>query len=340
MTLLSLFKKGMIICALLSFSFGSATADETGQAFQVGGVSFQQILQRLGAQLEQGLSFEQHQAYIRQFDFADADHDGRHSVEEYVEKGIYGTTQVRQGIFRAADENGDGWVTRAEYVMNRVITDEAKSMLQKMDDDRNVQISKIEFLSHTASELTDPLSETVFNSLDTDGNGSLIVREYLRVWGTWARAGQKSAEARLAALREQELDAFWAEVSRSVKEGDFQGYAATCHSEGVLVSGSSGASYPLSRALVRWEKGILETQSGEIKASVEFRFGQRLGDATTAHETGIFRYETEKDGEVSVFLIHLEALLVKKNQRWQVLMEYQKSEASEEEWEALEHPLR
>ena len=151
--------------------------------------------------------------------------------------------------------------------------------------------------------------------------------------------GQKTAEARPAALREKELDAFWAEVSRSVREGDFEGYSATCHPEGVLVSGSSRTSYPLSRALVRWKQGILDTKSGAIKASVEFRFGQRMGDETTAHETGIFRYMTEKDGEVSVFLIHLEALLVKKDQRWQVLMEYQKSEASEEEWEALKSPL-
>ena len=46
--------------------------------------------------------------------------------------------------------------------------------------------------------------------------------------------------------RLRELDAFWAEVSRSVREGDFEGYQATCHEEGVLVSGSKQISQPLS----------------------------------------------------------------------------------------------
>jgi hypothetical protein len=31
---------------------------------------------------------------------------------------------------------------------------------------------------------------------------------------------------------------------------------------------------------------------GKVKATVEFRFSQRLGDETTAHETGIFLYTT------------------------------------------------
>ena len=35
-----------------------------------------------------------------------------------------------------------------------------------------------------------------------------------------------------------ELDAYWAEVSRSVREGDFKGYTATTHADGVLVAGT------------------------------------------------------------------------------------------------------
>lgn len=37
--------------------------------------------------------------------------------------------------------------------------------------------------------------------------------------------------------RVAELNAFWTEVSRSVSEGDFDAYQASCHPEGVLVSG-------------------------------------------------------------------------------------------------------
>jgi hypothetical protein len=31
------------------------------------------------------------------------------------------------------------------------------------------------------------LADAVFTSLDTDANGELVIPEYLRVWGSWAR---------------------------------------------------------------------------------------------------------------------------------------------------------
>ena len=72
--------------------------------------------------------------------------------------------------------------------------------------------------------------------------------------------------------RLDELNAYWAEVSRAVREGDFEGYKATCHEQGVLVSGSQKTSYPLSKALARWEKDFTATKAGKIKPNVEFRF--------------------------------------------------------------------
>jgi peptidyl-prolyl cis-trans isomerase A (cyclophilin A) len=132
-----------------------------------------------------------------------------------------------------------------------------------------------------------------------------------------------------------ELDAFWSEVSRTVREGDFEGYKATCHGEGVLVSGSKKTSQPLSKALERWKQDFADTKAGKIKANVEFRFSQRLGDETTAHETGIFLYSTfGADGQTRKEYIHFEALLLKRG-GWKTLMEYQKSKATREEWEAL-----
>ena len=87
-----------------------------------------------------------------------------------------------------------------------------------------------------------------------------------------------------------ELDAFWAEASRTVLEGDFEAYAATYHADAVLVSGFSNNSYPIAQALDGWKQGFEDTRDGRMKASVEFRFTQRLHDETTAHETGMFRY--------------------------------------------------
>ena len=133
-----------------------------------------------------------------------------------------------------------------------------------------------------------------------------------------------------------ELDAFWKEVSRSVHEGDFEAYAASCHPEGVLVSGNKKTSSPLSVALARWKKEFIATKSGEMRANVEFRFSQRLGDETTAHETGIFLYSsTGPDGLLKQEYIHFEALLVKKEGHWKTLMEYQKSQAAQKDWETL-----
>jgi len=132
------------------------------------------------------------------------------------------------------------------------------------------------------------------------------------------------------------LDAYWAEVSRAVREGDFEGYKATCHEKGVLVSGSKKTSYPLSKALVRWEKDFTATKAGIIKAKVEFRFSQRFGDETTAHETGIFLYSfTDSEGQWKQEHVHFQALLLKGKDGWKIMMEYQKSKATQAEWDAL-----
>ncbi len=136
--------------------------------------------------------------------------------------------------------------------------------------------------------------------------------------------------------RLKELDAYWAEVSRAVHTGDFAAYAATCHAEAVLVAGSKKITSPLADALKRWKKDFDETQAGKRKSNVAFKFSQRLGDPTTAHETGMFKYTgTAADGQEICDYINFEALLVKRDGRWKILMEYQKSKGTREEYEAL-----
>lgn len=132
------------------------------------------------------------------------------------------------------------------------------------------------------------------------------------------------------------LNAYWAKVSKAVKEGDFEAYVSTCHPEAILVSGTKKQSYPLTQALARWKKEFDDTKAGTRESSVEFRFSQRLGDATTAHETSVFRYSFRQDGaEWKHEYVHLEALLKKDAAGWKILMEYQKSVATENEWNAL-----
>ena len=133
-----------------------------------------------------------------------------------------------------------------------------------------------------------------------------------------------------------ELDAFWAEISRSVREGDFAAYKATCHEDGVLVNGIRGQCYPLSQALARWQQEFVDTKAGKMKASVEFRFSHRYGDFTTAHAEGIFRYMQEFEGkEPKPEYIEFEDLMIKEDGTWKTVMEYQKSIVTKADWDAL-----
>lgn len=136
-----------------------------------------------------------------------------------------------------------------------------------------------------------------------------------------------------------ELNRYWVALSKTVQEGDFEGYAATYHEDAVVIfaSGENKVSLPISTALKSWKQGFQDTKAGKAKSNVAFRFSQRIGDETTAHETGIFHYtsaNTESEKGES-YLVHFEMLFVKREGSWYALMEYQKSDATEEEWEAL-----
>ena len=165
----------------------------------------------------------------------------------------------------------------------------------------------------------------IMNSIRKFGIGFIVV------FGCVGSALSSDDAARL-----RELDAYWDTVSKAVREGDFESYKATCHDEGVLVSISKKTSQPISEALARWKQGFLDTKSGKIKANVEFRFSQRLGDHATAHETGMFYYSTvDAKGKRTDDFIHFEGLLVKQAGHWKILMEYQKTKATKKEWESL-----
>ncbi len=149
-------------------------------------------------------------------------------------------------------------------------------------------------------------------------------------------ATEVSGQSLADSLRINELNRYWAELSRTVHEGDFEGYKATYHPDAVCVftTGTRKVSSPIEDQLVLWKPGFLDTKSGKTKSNVEFRFSQRVGSATTAYETGIFYFTaTDKDGKTSGGMVHFESLLVKKNGKWLAVMEYQKSRATKEEWE-------
>jgi len=134
----------------------------------------------------------------------------------------------------------------------------------------------------------------------------------------------------------EELDAYWAEVSRTVAEGDFEGYSASYHPDAVLVFASNSQSVPLQEALDGWKSGFDQTAAGDMTASVSFRFSQRLVSETTAWEKGIFNYQSVSDQGAGGAMVHFTALSIKKDGQWLMLMENQMGQATQEEWDALD----
>ena len=99
---------------------------------------------------------------------------------------------------------------------------------------------------------------------------------------------------------------------------------------------NSGTSQLNSPFMVGAEPEFAANRGEGASASVAFRFTQRLHDEVTAHETGIFRYaNTPSGGTERVALVHFDALLVKKNGKWLMLMEYQRQRATQQEWDNL-----
>jgi len=137
---------------------------------------------------------------------------------------------------------------------------------------------------------------------------------------------------------ENELDEFWAEVSRTVAEGDHEGMIATYHPDGVWVAATSD-SYRTQLFTDDREQlaaDNAETRSGARTRRVEFRFSSRVHDQNTAHEVGIYHYwEPRPDQERIDAYGVVDSYLVKKDGRWMILVEIQREESTKEEWDAL-----
>ncbi len=137
--------------------------------------------------------------------------------------------------------------------------------------------------------------------------------------------------------RTEELDRYWKTLAKTAKEGDFEGMKSLYHEDAVLVKPDT--TIAISEAFkYRWKKEILEVRDGKRANTLEFRFSKRVGNHITAYEEGIYHYtstETSTGKSLGDSYIHFETLLVKVDSKWLTLMEYQKTEASKEEWEAL-----
>ncbi|NQT81579.1 hypothetical protein HQ563_01030, partial [bacterium] len=160
-----------------------------------------QMLELMGAKGLAGGSPQQIQGYKRLFHQLDSNGDGKLTKQEYIEDGRYGTKEMRTGIFGASDRDADGTLTEEEYVQNRIITDEAKQIFQKMDENDNRKVTEEEFVQNSMIE-DRRIAKELFRKLDTDRNGEVAIIEFLRIWGDLAR----KASSRIIAERQKELE--------------------------------------------------------------------------------------------------------------------------------------
>jgi len=143
-----------------------------------------EIMTALGAKGVAGADASLVANYERTFARLDANNDGVVTVEEYIASGHFPESQARL-IFAATDRDQNGEITEQEYVENRIITDEAKLIFEDLDTNSDGNLLEAEFVQNAPFEAAAAI--IIYGYFDTDGNGEVMVPEYLRVWGAWAR---------------------------------------------------------------------------------------------------------------------------------------------------------
>ena len=126
----------------------------------------------------------------------------------------------------------------------------------------------------------------------------------------------------------------WNVIIDTVANDDIVRMGATYFPDAVLVT--PGGTQPIKAALDRWGRDMVSNKAKGTTATVAFRFKLRQDGATSAFETGIFNYATrDKAGVSTPGYYPFEELLVKKDGRWQILMERQFAGVTEAEWAKL-----
>tara|TARA_B100000700_G_scaffold303611_1_gene375293 strand:+ start:9709 stop:10224 length:516 start_codon:yes stop_codon:yes gene_type:complete len=134
-----------------------------------------------------------------------------------------------------------------------------------------------------------------------------------------------------------QLDLAWEKLKKSISTGDFTSFKSLYHEDAILVNGILKNSYPINKAFNGWKQGFDDTKSGKINAYLEIIFTERLFDEQSAHESGIFHYYTiDNNGHQTDSYVHFESLWVKKNYKWLMTMEFQKSKTNKVEWDEFQ----
>jgi ketosteroid isomerase-like protein len=148
-------------------------------------------------------------------------------------------------------------------------------------------------------------------------------------------AGSAGASQAPATSSTQELNReIWSVLAATVANDDIAGMGAVYFPNAVLVSPTGTTA--IKDTLERWGRDMAAAKAKGNRAAVEFRFTQRLDNATTAFDAGLFKYTViEKAGAASSKYYPFEILLAKTNGKWLILMERQFAEVSQGAWDKL-----
>jgi hypothetical protein len=171
-----------------------------------------------------------------------------------------------------------------------------------------------------------------FNRLETPVLRRITTIAALTVLLTATSAGASQAPA---AASTPELDReIWSVLVATVADDDITGMGAVYFPNAVLVSPTGTTA--IKDTLERWGRDMAAAKAKGNRATVEFRFTQRLDNATTAFDAGLFKYTViEKSGASSSKYYPFEILLAKTSGKWLILMERQFAEVPQAAWDKL-----
>lgn len=145
----------------------------------------------------------------------------------------------------------------------------------------------------------------------------------------------QQATALIATASSYDIDRdVWNVIIDTVKRDDIVGMGKTYHPDAVVVTPRD--TQPIKSTLERWGRDMVTNKAKGTTATVEFRFKLRQDGATSAFESGFFKYTTiDKAGVSTPGYYPFEQLLVKIDGRWRILMERQFAPVTETDWAKL-----
>jgi Ca2+-binding EF-hand superfamily protein len=131
--------------------------------------------------------------YLEMFRKRDVDEDWELSADEAFRAPA---ESITESGFTLADVDSSRHLSHDEFNRHQIIRDEAITILQRMDSNRDSQVTSQEFIAGSRIE-DEESAATAFSKLDTNKDGSLTSAEVLPVWDKWARQETPPVTARL-----------------------------------------------------------------------------------------------------------------------------------------------